>query len=286
MRLQDFDKGERYVAQVVSNQRITSEEAVDDVRELVLTLDNVHFDYQVGQSIGVIVPGSEEIGHPHHFRLYTLADTLERTNDGKPLLKICVKRCNYIDQYSGEEYQGIASNYLCDLSPGQRLDINGPFGSPFSVPADKTSDLLLIGMGTGIAPFRAFVKHLYLDVGDWTGRVRLFHGARSGLELLYRNDHHDDFSQFYDEQTFEAFQALSPRAHWSAPIDLAGTIEQRAQEVLDILSDDKSCVYVAGRNDVQEALDKVFGKLLGSDDDWQQKKQQLTEQNRWMELIY
>ena len=46
-------------------------------------------------------------------------------------------------------------------------------------------------MGTGIAPFRAFVKHLYRDIGDWRGQVRLFYGARSGLELLYMNDEVD-----------------------------------------------------------------------------------------------
>ena len=68
-------------------------------------------------------------------------------------MTLCVKRCNYIDEYSGERYEGISSNYLCDRRAGDTVTINGPFGIPFEVPEDKDTDLLLIGMGTGIAPF-------------------------------------------------------------------------------------------------------------------------------------
>ena len=40
------------------------------------------------------------------------------------------------------------------------------------------------------------MKHLYQDVAEWKGRVWLFHGARSGLEMLYMNDEKDDFAQY------------------------------------------------------------------------------------------
>lgn len=286
MRLEDFDHGDRFKAEVLSNDRITSLESSDEIREISLQVSELSFDYEVGQSVGVIVPGSSEIGHEHHFRLYTLADTAKRGDKGLTQIKLCVKRCSYIDEYSGEEYQGIASNYLCDLLIGDQVELNGPFGQAFPLPEDKASDLLLIGMGTGIAPFRAFLKHLYQNVGDWSGKVRLFYGAKTGLELLYMNEHKDDVAQYYDEETFEAIHALSPRAHWSNKIDFQNVIEQRGEEILDVLNSEKGCVYIAGRLEIEQTLDEIFAKILGSDEKWKTLKAKLVEQSRWVELIY
>jgi ferredoxin--NADP+ reductase len=294
MRLQDFDTGERYQARILSNTAITPPGAAEEVRELTLEVERSDFDYAIGQSVGVIVEGpfrqagrdDLELGHTHHFRLYTVADTPQTNERGKPVLKLCVKRCSYIDEHNGEEYPGIASNYLCDRAPDDLITINGPFGLPFEVPAERDADLLLIGMGTGIAPFRALVKHLYRDLRDWQGRVRLFYGARSGMELLYMNDEIDDFAQYYDEDTFEAFRALSPRPHWDEPVDLAGEINARGEEVLDILRGDKGYVYVAGRGDILETLEKTLLELLGSSSEWQELKQAKSRSGHWRELIY
>ena len=286
MRLQDFDTGDTYTAQVVSSQRITPAESKEEVREIILEVDREQFDYQPGQSIGVIVSGDHALGHRHHFRLYTVADIPEAGRAGKPRVTLCVKRCNYIDEYSGELYEGIASNYLCDRGEGDSITINGPFGMPFEVPADKEADLLLIGMGTGIAPFRALVKHIYQDVKDWKGRVRLFYGAQTGLELLYMNDERDDFTQYYDEDTFQAFKALSPRPHWADPIALDYELELRSEEILSMLADARTHIYVAGREEILETLDRVFGRMLGSDEQWQRRKAELQAGHRWVELVY
>lgn len=286
MRLQAYEAGVTYQATVLASTRITPAASTEEVREIVLQVEQSAFEYQIGHSIGVIVAGSPEIGHLHHFRLYSVADTMRRNASGKPEVTLCVKRCNYIDEYSGEEYRGIASNHLCDLSPGDTLTINGPFGLPFEVPEDKSTDLLLIGMGTGIAPFRAFIKHLYRDIGGWRGKVRLFYGARTGLELLYMNQENDDLAHYYDEQTFAAFKALSPRPHWGDPIAMDGALEQRAEEILQMLTSGKSCIYVAGRADILEMLDKVFSHMMGSPDAWYQLSSELKANKRWMELIY
>jgi ferredoxin--NADP+ reductase len=286
MRLTDLDTDTRFQATVVSSERITSEESDEEVRELVLDVDRPDFPYEVGQSIGVIAPGSSEFGQKDHFRLYSVADLPERSAAGAPRIKICVRRCSYIDQYSGERYQGVASNYLTDLKPGDTLSVAGPFGLAFEVPAELDANLILIGTGTGIAPFRAFVKHLYRNVSEWKGRVWLFYGANSGLELLYMNDERDDFTQYYDEETFEAFKALSPRPGWADPIAWDHTIAQRADELWEMFGDPKTYVYVAGLEKMRDELDKVFATLAGSKEAWERRKAELTAGRRWVELLY
>jgi len=286
MRLEDYPTEPRYSAAVLSTEEITEEGSDVEVRELVLEVEDHEFDFDVGQSIGVLASGPEEFGRPVHHRLYTVADAPLQREVGKPEITIVVRRCNYIDDYSGEEYIGINSNFLCDCKEGDAITITGPFGNPFTVPEDKNANLILIGMGTGIAPFRAFVKHIYKNVGDWKGKVFLLYGAHSGLELLYMNNRRDDFTNYYDEETFEAFKALSPRPTWADPIAWDFAIEDRAGEIRDLLADDRTYVYVAGQQRIRDALDKLFGEMSGSSTVWQKRKAELAEQDRWVELVY
>jgi len=286
MRLEDYPKEPRFAATVLKSEPITDEGADVEVRELVLEVDRPEFHFDIGQSIGVLVKGPKEFGGSVHHRLYTVADTPPADSKSKPEVTIVVRRCNYIDDYSGEEYEGVSSNYLCDRRPGDKLSITGPFGLAFKVPENKNANLLLIGLGTGIAPFRAFLKHIYQEIGDWEGKVRLLHGARSGLELLYMNDKRDDFALYYDEETFESIQALSPRPNWADPIAWDYAIEDRSGEILSMLDDEHTHVYVAGLVPIRDALDKLFANMVGSPESWAKKKAELKEAGRWVELLY
>lgn len=185
MRLQDYDTTMQFESSVESSVRLTPASSPDEVREIVLILAATDFQAQPGQSIGVLAPG--EFGQPH-LRLYTLADVPERISDEAVRVRICVRRCSYIDEYSGEEYPGIASHFLCDLQPGDKLTTTGPFEAPFELPEERDATLILIGAGTGIAPFRAFVKRIYQQSPEFTGRIWLFHGGRTGLDLAYMNE--------------------------------------------------------------------------------------------------
>ena len=284
MRLEDYPTEPRYTATVRSSEEITEEGSEVEVRELVLEVDKDTFDFEIGQSVGVLVEGAGDFGQSVHHRLYTVADT--PTADGKPEITLVVRRCNYVDDYSGEEYIGVNSNFLCDRRPGDKVTITGPFGIPFEVPSDKRANLLLIGLGTGIAPFRALVKHIYKNVGDWKGKVRLLYGAHSGLELLYMNSKRDDFTNYYDEETFQAFKALSPRPNWADPIAWDFAIEDRADEIWRMLEDEHTYVYVAGQKSVRDALDELFSEMAESDRVWTNMKAELVEQGRWVELLY
>ena len=281
-RLSDFNTENKYQAVVKETKRLTPVET-EEIRELLLEVPG--FECQVDQSFGVLVETSGEFGNQFHHRLYSVADLPTRTN-GNQQLTMLVKRCSYVDEFSGELYQGVASNYLCDRKVGDAITVTGPFELPFVVPDDKTANLILVGMGTGIAPFRAFVKHIYKQVKDWKGKIRLFYGARSGLELLYLNDKDGDLTNYYDEDTFEAFHALSPRPHWSDPIALDTAIEERAEEILEMLSKTNTYIYIAGYEKVKDMLDKAFSNILGSEEKWETRKAELVAGKKWAEILY
>jgi len=286
MKLDDYSKDKQFEGTVLSTERITPDDADVEIRELVLEVDRTDLDFAAGQSIGVVTPGPHDLGHDVHFRLYSVADTPSHSEAGKPRITIAVRRVTYIDDYSGERYDGISSNYLCDLKQDDKLIITGPYGYAFEVPDDKDANLILIGAGTGIAPFRAFVKHIYHDVKDWRGKVRLFYGAHTGLELVYMNEHRDDFALYYDEDTFEAFSALSPRPTWADPIAWDYCLEDRSKEILEMLDDSKTYVYVAGLQDVRDELDEVLSRMAGSSERWQRRRAELVAGGRWTELLY
>lgn len=285
MQLDELDLDTRFTATVVASERLTPASSTDEIRELVLDVAAPEWTLEIGQSIAVIAPGQVEFGQRDHVRLYSVADLPERSEDGHPRIKIAVRRCHYVDDYSGERYPGIASNYLCDLRAGDALTVAGPFGLPFELPPREDANLILIATSTGIAPFRAFVRHLY-EHTDFAGQVRLFYGARSGLDSAYLNDERDDFAQYYDRETFEAFKALSPRPHWGDDIDWGATIRARAEELVAMLGEPKTYVYVAGLVAIRDALDDVLADLFGSEEAWARRKAEMVAGRRWVELLY
>jgi ferredoxin--NADP+ reductase len=285
MRLNDYDTTRQMTASVVNSTRITPENSETELRHIDLAVDSIDFNYQVGQSVGVLVPGPHEFGKKEYLRLYSIAGG-GTGDDFKPVISLLVKRCFYIDDYNGERYEGKASNYLCDLKKGDAVTLVGPYSLAFTLPKEKDANLLMIGLGTGIAPFRAFIKHIYSELGGWEGDVRLYHGAMSGFELAYMNDQNSDLKYYYDEATFKAFQALSPRPHFDVPVDLEGAIAQNGDEVWSLLQDPKTYVYVAGLRKISELLDEALVKIVGSPDMYQQQKARMIGEGRWAELIY
>ena len=286
MQLQDYDTTTRYATRILTRRRLTPVDARHEVIELVVEVEDQDFHVQVGQNVGVLAPGQSEIGQDHHFRLYSVADVPRTTAGGLQQFKLCVRRCTYLDPYSGEEYPGVASNYLCDLSEGDTFTVTGPYDQAFDLPSDNQATLLLIGAGTGIAPFRAFVKYIYTKRLDFRGRIVLFHGGETGLDLLYRNNELDDFALYYDRDTFEAINALSKRPGWSDTIDWASALEQRGEEFVQMLKDPHTFVYLAGLRTIRDELDRALEELVEPTESWSELKVELEADGRWIELLY
>lgn len=276
------DIGKRYSATVLKTNRITPDRD-EEIREIVLEVDDMEFSCEVDQCFGVLT--KNPFNQKDHHRLYSIADVPSKSNN-KNQFKILVKRCIYIDAFSGEEVQGIASNYLCSRRVGDEITITGPYPLPFKIPEDNFANLILIGMGTGIAPFRAFIKHIYQTRKDWKGKIRLFYGTKTGLELLYLNDKDQDRFQYYDEKTFHAIHDLSPISLWMDPPVENHNIVEKAEEILDILWQSNTYIYVAGHEKVMKNLDAVFAEILGSKAKWSIRKNNLQTNGKWAEVIY
>lgn len=88
-------------------------------------------------------------------RLYDVANSLAITEDE---LHLTVKHYRY--PFNGREETGVASDYLVQVQPGDHLFIYPHRNLRFRLPEDATVPLILIGEGTGIAPYRAFIQEL------------------------------------------------------------------------------------------------------------------------------
>lgn len=88
------------------------------------------------------------------------------------------------------EYRGIASNYLAGLEPGAEvlIFVRSP-ESGFVLPEDSATPLIMVGPGTGVAPFRGFIqaRRALQAAGKVLGEAHLYFGCRNPEhDYLYR----------------------------------------------------------------------------------------------------
>lgn len=283
MNLNEYDISNPYTATIIKNERLTSTKAEEEVRHIIMNIPDPNFNHIEGQTVGVIVPETHTFDNSSHFRLYSIASTRRGEARNRANISIYVRRCFYNDGISGERVKGIASNYLCDAEPGQTITVTGPYGQQFLLPRDNSVNLLMFGVGTGIAPFRAFIQHVCAERRDWTGKVRLFYGARGGLELLYMNGTKGNIDQFY---TRDSFDALKPRPEVDALTAQDKSLESRAEEIWRLIREPKTYVYVAGLKQISQCLDNAISHIAGSREAYEEKKKELLDLDRWAELLY
>lgn len=75
---------------------------------------------------------------------------------------------------------GVGTGQLFDLAAGDRVDVLGPLGRPFTLAAPSTEAWLVAG-GVGLAPFATMAEAL----GPLGVKTTLFYGARRAQDLYY-----------------------------------------------------------------------------------------------------
>ena len=119
-----------------------------------------------------------------------------------------------------------------------------------------------------------FVLQIYEKLRNWQGEVLLFYGARTGLESVYMNNRQNDFTNYYDEKTFKAFNAVSPRPHWGEPVAMEELLQEQHNEILKLLEMENTYFFIAGYSDIEAMLEKAFTQIVGSAEDWKNLKQE------------
>jgi ferredoxin--NADP+ reductase len=104
--------------------------------------------------------------------------------------------------------------------------------------------------------------------------------------MLYLNDANNDIGNYFDQPTFKAFQAVSPRPAFNAPIAMDKALEQNAAEVWEIVNSPDSRVYVAGMTQMLGMIEQVMTNCAGSHQAWTAKRNELVAAGRWLEVLY
>ncbi len=141
-------------------------------------------------------------------------------------------------------YQGMASTYLANCSPGTRVAVAvRPSNDHFHPPASPATPMVMVCAGTGLAPFRGFLQER---------AVQALNGRSVGPALLFFGCDHPDVDFLYRDE-LEAWQAagvvsLRP-AYFKAPQGDVMFVQHRLwQDRADVaeLFRDGAHVYVCG----------------------------------------
>ncbi|KAG7848152.1 hypothetical protein KL941_002331 [Ogataea angusta] len=168
----------------------------------------------------------------------------------------------------------LAQNKVSDVKPVVTYDLAGPrqkfapFKLPvhvrrstFKLPSNPATPIICIGPGTGVAPFRGFIRERVAqaanDIG--VGKTLLFFGCRNSTEdFLYK----DEFVE-YSKKLGEKFELVTAFSRETAEkVYVQHKMLERATEISELL-DDGAFFYVCGdaarmARDVQTVLVRIM----------------------------
>eukprot|EP00898_Chlorokybus_atmophyticus_P004341 jgi/Chlat1/4908/Chrsp31S04838 len=277
-----------YTGRCLLNTKIVGEDAPGETWHMVFSTEG-EVKYREGQSIGIIPPGTDKNGKPEKLRLYSIASSAAGDFGDSKTVSLCVKRLVYQNE-AGETIKGVCSNYLCDLKPGEDVKITGPVGKEMLMPVDQNATIIMLGTGTGIAPFRSFLWKMFFEKHDdykFNGLAWLFLGVPTSSSLLYREE-------------FEKMQEIAPD---NFRLDFAVSREQKnakgekmyiqtrmaeyAEELWSLLKKDNTYVYMCGLKGMEKGIDDIMVDLAKRDGyDWPEYKKQLKKSDQWNVEVY
>ena len=236
-------------ATVTGNVRVTEVGREYDTHHVVLDFGAMPFPVLEGQSIGIVPPGLDANGRPHHARQYSIASPRNGERPGYNNLSLTIKRV--LEDHQGRPVRGVASNFMCDLKVGDTVQVIGPFGASFLMPNHPRSSIVMICTGTGSAPMRAMTewrRRLRASGKFEGGKLMLFFGARTKEELPYFGPLQSLPKDFIDINFAFSRTPGAPKRY------VQDAIRERAADVAALLADPNACFYVCGLKAMEEGV--------------------------------
>jgi benzoyl-CoA 2,3-dioxygenase component A len=240
-------------ATVAGNVRVTEVGKLGqpdyDTHHIVLDFGSMPFPVLEGQSIGVVPPGVDAKGKPHHARQYSIASPRNGERPGYNNVSLTIKRV--LEDHAGKPVRGVASNYMCDLKVGDQVQVIGPFGTSFLMPNHPKSHIVMICTGTGSAPMRAMTewrRRLRQSGKFEAGKLLLFFGARSQEELPYFGPLQGLPKDFIDINFAFSRTPGKPKRY------VQDAMRERAADLAPLLADSNAYFYVCGLKAMEEGV--------------------------------
>ena len=213
-------------------------------------------------------------------RSYSISSSLAANPDEVHLTVAAVRY-----QAFGREHWGAASTHLADrMAPGDRVSVYVERNSRFRLP-DSSAPVIMIGPGTGVAPFRAFMQER-VEAGA-SGENWLFFGDRNfDSDFLYQLEWQRHRKQGQLQRFDVAFSRDQRRK-----IYVQDRIRENAAE-LNRWIEKGAYIYVCGdakhmANDVNDALIDVIATENGLQrDEAEQKLKALRAAGRYQRDVY
>ncbi len=246
-----------------------------NVRHLELSLAGSNIRYEPGDAIGIVPPGAPGQAP----RLYSVASSLAATPD-EVHLTVSVAE---FETPEGKQ-QGLVSGMLAALEEGAVVPVYVQRNTAFRLP-EPDRPIILIGPGTGVAPFRAFLAER--EATGARGRNWLFFGERSfEHDFLYQVD----WLAWRKSGLLTRMDAAFSRDQ-EHKIYVQHRLLERGAEIWSWL-EDGAYVYVCGdaahmAPDVHGALLEVIGQHGGHNPDAAAEYlQQLQRSRRYQRDVY
>ena len=213
----------------------------DFTRHLEFEVGGVpHFGFVPGQwlSIKATTPDGEEIT-----RAYSIASPPENGH-----VALCLNRV----------HEGFMSNHLCNMSEGEEIAFQGPFGNFILHPPMR--DTIFVATGTGIAPFRSMLHWLLADPERHEGKeLWLLFGARTEHDLYYA----EEFNRLSAAHKNFHFVPTLSRAtpEWCG---LRGYVQEHVKEIVGDRKSEDMHAYICGLDKMVKANRELL-KSMGWD---------------------
>ncbi len=251
--------------------------------------------YWEGQSYGVIPPGTNpKNGRPNTVRLYSIASSRYGDDMTGTTTSLCVRRATYwCPELKAEDpaKKGICSNYLCDAKPGDELKLTGPSGKVMLIPEkDPSVDLIMVATGTGIAPYRGFIRRLFVEktpFGEaYSGLAWLFLGVANSDALLYDDEWQESLKTHPDN--FRVSYALSreQKNKNGGKMYIQDKVAEYSDEVFDRM-DKGAHIYFCGLKGMMPGITEMLeGVSKSKGINWEDKLKEWKGNGQWHVEVY